>query len=51
MTGVDGVLVIILHEHDDPIKVQPVGNNELDAWKDLNTVVIRSRVGGELTAV
>jgi hypothetical protein len=32
------------------MKVQPVGDNELDAWKDLTSAIISSRVGGELNA-
>jgi hypothetical protein len=32
------------------MKVQPVDDNELDAWKDLTSAIISSRVGGELNA-
>jgi hypothetical protein len=48
-TGVKGVLVLVLHVHDEPIELQPFGNNELDAWKGLTNAIISSRVGGELT--
>ena len=44
------MLVLVLHAHDETIEVQPVGDNELDAWKDLTTAIISSRLGGELTA-